>query len=79
CESFNSLIRSANVFCNRLTPSYDIPMLFSVLVSLSHISSGAFINGNQKTNGAVSVLTFYVLHCFWIKVWSASISMRTLK
>ena len=48
CESFNSIVRTGNVFSNRQAPSRDIATYFSVSESLRHISSGAIFSGNCR-------------------------------
>jgi hypothetical protein len=46
-ESFNSLVRTQNIFGNRQSPSRDIAFRFAVLQNLRYICSGGYFSGKQ--------------------------------
>jgi hypothetical protein len=55
CESFNSLVRTANVYSNKQAPSRDIATSFSVNETLYHISCGAIIQGRRAGEGLLEL------------------------
>ena len=48
CEAFNSLLRTRNVFANRLAPSRDIARGFEVLENLRCLCGGSLNDGNKR-------------------------------
>ena len=62
CESFNSLIRTTNIFSNKQAPSRDIATHFSIKEALRYITSGALL-GERKL---VSLLATCMHSCDYL-------------
>ena len=56
CETYNSLIRSQNVYGNKMAPSKDIAHSFAILNSIYFTYSGGMINSERYD----TVVTLYI-------------------
>ena len=48
CESFNSILRTYNIYANRGAPSRDIANSFAVMDHMRFICSGGVLNGSHR-------------------------------